>query len=650
MYPAPRQPEELPKNLDALVYGLVGNWRRARWQRRRLQANAQAVMAEKETLREWRQGRFREFVKSCRANVLRNRQSSSRATRIPALAAICEASRREMGLDPYPVQVMAACGLLEGYMVEMATGEGKTLAAGLAGALVGWTRRPFHVVTANDYLAARDAQWLEPLYQSLRISSGAVVSGMPPAERRRTYRHDICYGTSKELAADFLRDRLARGRIQDPERRQLIALLHGAGRERGQQVMRGIHTVFIDEADSVLIDEAVTPLIISRQVQKPILQEAFQVAVEVAENLEPLRHYKTNPKYQEIDFTPAGERTVLSSKNRFPAAWQGESRCLELVHQVLMAGEYYHRGTQYLVADGRVVIIDQFTGRPMPHRTWRDGLHQAIKIREGLEMTHPTETLARLSFQRFFRQFHHIAGMTGTAREAAEEFWQIYGLPVVRIPLNRPSRRQSLPVRLYATLEEKRQAVAREIVEVSRSGRPVLVGLRDVRESELLSELLQKLKCDHEVLNATHHREEAGIIARAGQPGRVTLATNMAGRGTDIRLGPGVAEQGGLHVIATEMQDSSRVDRQLIGRCARQGEPGSFRFFLSLEDPLLQRFAPDASRRPGTGELQHQVGLLLPIYERAQKVAENLAFKQRKSVLRSDQWLEESLGFAGSLR
>lgn len=643
--------EELPKNLDALLNSFVGRYQRRQRCLRHLEERTEEILALQSEYNSLGSEAFRKRLNEGRQRFRKGGwKSVSKSNAAMALA--CEASHRILGLRPYPVQVMASLGLIEGRLVEMATGEGKTLSAGLAAILFGWTGRPLHIVTANDYLAHRDSIWLNPFYASCGLSSSSVTASLSPAERRKAYSAPVCYTTSKELVADFLRDRLRMGRVQDAGRRRLLALNHGIAHESRGQVMRGIHTVIVDEADSVMIDEAVTPLIISREGKNPGLQEAFQVAFRVAEELQEEVHYRVDHKYREINFTAQGNKALENQREAFPDLWQGSSRSQELVQQVLVARHFYQKGKQYLVQDGRVVIIDEFTGRPMPNRTWRDGLHQAIEIREGVEMTHPAETLSRLSFQRFFRSVPHLGGMTGTAKEAAEEFWQIYGLPVLSIPLNCPSHRTSFPEKMYIDRESKWKAMVREIQEMRRQGRPVLVGLRSVEESEGVSRLLQAEDIPHQVLNAIYHREEARIISMAGQEGRITLATNMAGRGTDIRLGPGVIEKGGLHVIAAEKQDSGRIDRQLVGRCGRQGEPGSYRFFLSLEDDLVWRFGPRGLKPESftlgdAGEML-AADLFLPLFDRCQKASEKMAYQQRKSVLRADYWLEESLGFTGS--
>jgi preprotein translocase subunit SecA len=416
-------------------------------------------------------------------------------------------------------------------------------------------------------------------------------------------------------------------------------------------VMRGLHTAIVDEADSVLIDEAVTPLIISSPRKNELLKEAGRVAEEIVSALDVEADYRTNLRYREIEFTDTGRRKIADGCSSLPGLWRGSERRLELVQQALVAREFFHLGKQYIIQEGKVIIVDEFTGRPMPQRTWRQGMHQAIEAKEGLVISDPSETIARLSFQRFFRCFYHLAGMTGTAREAAGEFWQTYGLPVVTIPTNRPCIREHWPDRVFADETGKWRAIVEEVQRLHATGRPILVGTRSVTASEKLAGLLHERGLQFKLLNAVRLQEEAAIIALAGEPGRVTIATNMAGRGTDIKLGERVATLGGLHVIATERHESGRVDRQLFGRAARQGDPGSAQAFVSAEDELIRRYLARPGREILMRALQREVPgkdrIARTAFAVAQRKAQSLASKQRRAVLRTDTWLEEALSFAG---
>jgi preprotein translocase subunit SecA len=645
-----RVPPRPLAGLDSLVDGLIGKFKRSGGILDSIKREAEAVVAQE---REWAvlsDAELQRRLLELRAQFRRGNETSNPL--IAALAAIREASDRKLGLRPFPVQIMGALALHRGYLLEMATGEGKTLTAGLAAVLAGWTKRPCHIITVNDYLVQRDAEWLEPLYHFCGVRVGFVVFWMGQPERVKNYGCDVTYVTSKELLADFLRDRLWLGRMQNPTRRLIRRMLTPQPEAQDGMVLRGLHTAIVDEADSVLIDEAVTPLIIATSRENQSLREAAQLARGIIDVLKPQADYRSNPRYKEIELTKTGLDKLVQEASHLPGFWKGHDRRLELVIQALVAREFYHRNQQYIVEENKIVIVDEFTGRPMPQRSWQGGMHQAVEAKEGLPITDPAETIARLSFQRFFRCFYKLSGMTGTAREAAGELWQVYGLATVSIPPNKPCIRQQLPDRFFADERNKWEAVVSEIRRINATGRPVLVGTRSVHASERLWQWLAERDLQAKVLNATRLQEEAEIIAMAGEAGRITIATNMAGRGTDIKLGKRVAGLGGLHVIGTEWHESGRVDRQLFGRAARQGDPGSAQAFASAEDELLRRYLSKPAQKAVSEAWRRQ----LPGRERvaktalksAQKKAQAQAFKQRRDVLRSDVWLDEALSFAGA--
>lgn len=571
---------------------------------------------------------------------------------LPALAAIREASDRKLGLRPFPVQIMGALALHRGLLAEMATGEGKTLTAGLAAVLAGWSHRPCHVITVNDYLVERDATWLEPFYHFCSVRVGKVMGSSTPPERSKGYECDVTYVTSKELLADFLRDRLHLGKLQDPTRRLIRHLLQPQAAAKSNLVLRGLHTAIVDEADSVLIDEAVTPLIISASHKNESLRDAAKMAQGMIAELEPEVDYHINPRYKEVELTRTGMDKLVDQSQRLPGLWQGPERRLELVIQALVAREFFHRDKQYIIDNGKVVIVDEFTGRPMAQRTWQAGMHQAVEAKEGLAISDPSETVARLSFQRFFRCFYKISGMSGTAWESRGELWQTYGLAVIRIPTNRPCVRQQWPDRLFATEMAKWEAIAADARRLHATGRPILIGTRSVETSERLGNMLRADGLEVRVLNANRLKEEAGIVAMAGAPGHITIATNMAGRGTDIKLGEGVAGLGGLHVIASERHESGRVDRQLFGRSGRQGDPGSAQAYMSLEDELIRRYLPKPARRTLDESWRRSLPVKNSLFHWAchhcQEKAQKFAGKQRREVLRADLWMDQALSFAGS--
>jgi preprotein translocase subunit SecA len=645
-----RVPKPLLKGLDAAVNSLVGAYQRRSGVLKELRAQARQIDRQAGQWRDLSNHALQERLKEFNERFRRGGTQTD-ALLIPALAAIREAADRQVGLRPFVVQLMGALALHRGYLAEMATGEGKTLTAGLAAVLAGWTNRPCHIVTVNDYLVQRDAEWLRPLYHFCSVRVGFVTGSMNPDERRHGYASDVTYTTSKELLADFLRDRLRVGELRRPERRLIYQMLRPETTAADGLVLRGLHTAIVDEADSILIDEAVTPLIISTTHKNETLREACRVAQELVAALAPKVDYAANLRYREVELTESGRRNVAARCASLPGLWRGTERRAELVRQALVAREFFLRDKQYIIVEGKVVIVDEFTGRPMPQRTWRQGLHQAIEAKEGLTVTDPSENIARLSFQRFFRCFHRLSGMTGTAKEAAGELWHMYGLSVITIPTNKPCIRQHRPDRVFAEEAAKWRAVADEVARVHATGQPLLVGTRSVAASEKLAGLLSERRLECRVLNAVRLKEEAEIVALAGHRGRITIATNMAGRGTDIILERGVAALGGLHVLATERHESGRVDRQLFGRSARQGDPGGAQAFVSLQDELIRRYLPRSVQKAVLSSWKRGApgayAMARGAFTLAQHKAHRLAFKQRKTVLRMDTWLEDSLSFAG---
>ena len=645
-----RNPKELPKGADAFVNGLIGRWKRRRSIARALWRKAQEVDRLAEDYQFLNDHALRQRVFECREAFRRNGAPVPELM-VKALASVREAAWRQLKQRPFPVQLMGALCLLDSRLVEMATGEGKTLTAGLAGVLSGWCGKPVHLITVNDYLAQRDAQWMGPLYEWCGVSVGFVTSKLSNEERAEAYSQDVTYTTSKEVVADFLRDRLQLGGLAHPTRRFIHESANPGWRGAERVVMRGLHTAIVDEADSVLIDEAVTPLIISAPQDNDSLNQLYGIVWKIAEGLEAGRDYKLNMRYREVELLPEGETRVNAQLQELPAAWRAASRPIELVEQALTAREFFIRGKQYVVRDDEVVIVDEFTGRLMPMRKWRHGLHQAIEAKEGVKISPVDSTLARLSFQRYYRLYRKLSGMTGTAREAAGEFWQVYGLPVIQVPTNRPCIRRQLPTRVHLNPDRKLNAIVDEIKKLHAGGRPVLVGTRSVSASQQVAERLDHAGMVFNLLNALNDREEAAIIAQAGREGVITIATNMAGRGTDIILGRGVADKGGLHVIATEHHESGRIDRQLYGRSGRQGDAGTATCYLCADDELFARFAPTwmmgivrrviASRAPGSAFVANIAIKMLQV--RAQR----LSFRSRKSVMRMDTWLDEALSFTG---
>ncbi len=641
--------DPLPKGLD-VAWDFVSAFAnvlvpRRKWFLRR----AEKVLSWEKHFSDMSDAKLRETALEFRDLFRRGKETPRDVER--AFALVREVGFREIGEKHFPVQVGGALAIDAGCVTEMATGEGKTLTATMPAVIAGWRGKGCHIVTVNDYLAKRDAEWMGSIYRVCGLRVGYVENQMPPPERRGAYLADVTYGTNKEIAADFLRDRLALGRLQRLPTALMARMVEGSGSGTDRVVQRGLHFAIVDEADSILIDEAVTPLIISGDAPNPDQVEAYKHAVELAEGLDP-QHYKVNYRYREVELTTAGKDKIAELSESLDGLWHGVRRREELVTQALTAQQFYVLNKQYVVDEEKVVIVDEFTGRPMPDREWRDGLHQAVEAKEKLVVNPPKDTYARISFQRFFRLYRKLAGMTGTAAEGWKEFWQIYHRPTVIIPTNRPCIRKHLPDRVYATEEAKWAAIVEEIKHIHATGRPLLIGTRSVRYSEHLSGLLSTEGMEHQVLNAFYLAEEAQIVAEAGVTGRITVATNMAGRGTDIKLGKGVAELGGLHVMATERHEAGRIDRQLYGRCARQGDPGTAQAIVSLEDELVRRHAPHMCaplrRRHGSTDKEVSSRVTRLVFDIAQRRAERLALRQRKGVLRTDDWLDEYLGFAGT--
>lgn len=638
---------ELPRGLDAQVQRAAGWWKRSVGLGAGLTREADLIVAQFAALEKCGARELQAQLDELRTAFRRKPEAAPERA---AIAMVAEIAARQLGLRAHPVQLLGALALSRGCLAEMATGEGKTLTVALAAAVAGWSGRPCHVVTANDYLAERDAAWLRPFYKACGGSVGHVGGETQPDARREQYRAAVTYTTSKELLADFLRDRLKLGRLQDGARRHLRYVLAPDRVAQLGVVLRGLDTAFVDEADNLLIDEAVTPLIISGQVKNAALHTATHAAHLAAVTLERDVHYEVDLTLRAVRLRPPGVAQIADGDDELAATFGAPTWRAELVRQALTAREFYHRDRQYVVEEGKVLIVDESTGRLMPQRTWQQGLHQAIEAKEGLELSDPAETIARMSFQRFFRLFRRLAGLTGTGQEAAGEFWFVYRLPTVRVPTHRPILRCESADRFFLTASQKWEAIATEVAERQRAGQPVLVGTRTVAASEHLAQLLAERGVVCQLLNAVRHRDEAQIIAEAGQHGRVTVATNMAGRGTDIKLTAEARAAGGLHVIASERHDSRRIDRQLFGRAGRQGDPGSAQAFVSLDDDLLVRFVPAAVRQTLAKLLQSGAPgarwILEKSVTRAQARAQSLAAQQRRGVMQMDSWADDALSFA----
>jgi preprotein translocase subunit SecA len=507
-----------------------------------------------------------------------------------AFALVREASLRSKRERHYDVQMLGGIALHKGCIAEMETGEGKTLAATTAAYLNALTGRGVHIVTVNDYLAERDAESNGPVYELLGLTTGVVLNKHSDTERYKAYRCDITYVTSKELGFDFLRDRLKVHSVPETNWGAFV----GAMATRPQLVQRAHHFAIVDEADSILIDEARTPMIISAAATKAGNEaiERYMWGNAVAKELRNETDYKYDSVRRKVELTQEGCRRVRGFEQSPAVMKQAMEDIYKNLERAVVAHVGYLRDRDYVVVEekgeSKVVIVDEFTGRLMPGREWQDGIHRAVEAKEGLKITVETGESARVTVQAYFKKYEKLSGMTGTASSEATEFRKIYKTPVLYIPTNRPLRRRLQPDVVHAEASQKWVAVADEVARAHKTGQPILIGTRSIEKSEHLSTLLTDRGIPHAVLNAKEHEKEAAIVKKAGQHGMVTVATNMAGRGTDIKLGDGIAALGGLYVIGTERHTARRIDRQLIGRCARQGDPGLARFFISLEDEILE--------------------------------------------------------------
>ena len=645
-------PERADPKWNRVDAALTGAWagvsRRTLgpWQRWRLARFAALVEARGPALANLDATALRARADDLRAPLVRHGMRDDLAAEAFALAR--EASRRVLGLRHHHVQVMGGAAMLRGALAEMETGEGKTITALLPSVAFALAGRPVHVVTVNEYLAARDAEQLRPVHATLGISVGLVVLDDPPDDHRAAYAADITYCTNKDLVFDYLRDRMALGARRAKSRLLVDGLMGG----RPTTLLRGLHVAIVDEADSVLIDEARTPLILSGgdgAAEQPAL---YAEALALVAGLDAGPDYRMIPAERSLHLTPRGRARLEALATGRGGLWAVRRAREELAEQALQAHHWYHRGAQYVIADGKVQIVDEFTGRIMPDRSWERGLHQMVEAKEGVEITGRRRTLARITYQRFFRRYFHLCGMTGTAAEVAGELRWVYALRVDRVPTHHPLRRRNTGLRVMANETAKWAAVVAEATTQTARGRAVLIGTRSVAASQHLGALLATAGHTAAVLNAESHQDEAAIIAEAGRPGCITVATNMAGRGTDIKLTDDVRAAGGLHVILTEFHESARIDRQLFGRGGRQGDPGSYVAITALDDEIFARFVPAhwlASMRGlatgNGGALPEAVGRWLRRW--SQSAAERLNASTRRNTLTNDERTERMLAFSG---
>ncbi len=649
----PERPETRHRWLDEIAAAAEAAVlaRATRWRAKRLGSIVAAVNGHEAAMATLDDGALVREARTVAGLLKRNRDWPELVV-ARSFAVVREAATRQLGQRHYDVQLVGAYAMIRGMIAEMATGEGKTLAATLAVATAALAGVPVHVITVNSYLAARDAEAMSWLYRFLGLSVGVVTEDVSPDDRTAAYRCDITYCTNKDLAFDYMRDRLRAGRRLGNLRRK-VAGLASSDRWTDGAMLRGLHFAIIDEADSVLIDEARTPLILSGEADSTRDEGILDVAIAQANRLRADFDFRLIRNERRLELLGAG-RQRIEELARLGSPWDVPAERERLIITALTALHALHADEQYLVRDGKVQIIDEFTGRTMPDRTWVEGLHEMIERKEQLALSKRRGTKARMTYQRFFRRYCRLAGMTGTAKEVAAELWRVYRLPVATIPLHRPDRKTRLPARAHRDIEAKWAAIAAEVAEIHETGAPILIGTRTVAATKIASAALASRGLTHAVLSAAQNAEEAEIVARAGGRGAITIATNMAGRGTDIRLADEAVTLGGLHVIVSEPHEAGRIDRQLAGRCGRQGDPGQIRSHVALDDELITRHAPpalallarllDLCRGENRSRSDFGINIIARI---AQANAEGLHARMRGALLKSDEWLGDAVGFAG---
>jgi preprotein translocase subunit SecA len=572
-----------------------------------------------------------------------------------AFGAVCVAAQRTIQLRPFDVQLAAGVVIHHGGLAEVGTGEGKTLVAAMPACLNALQGKGVHVTTVNDYLAKRDAEWIGPIYSALGITVGVLQMKMPDEERARAYRCDITYGVASEFGFDFLRDRLkvAGDKGQNAPFWSAWTSNGQYSRPLDPKVQREHHYALVDEADNIFIDEARTPLIISGMTRQatPEEQVVYLWSDKLAKDMARDKHYRIDEKKQKVELMEEGKALARWSNPPVGPHSHAMDKLHEHIERAIQAHHRFRLDQHYMIEKDKIVIIDEFTGRRMPDRHWREGLHQAVEAKEGVPVTVAADHAAQITFQSYFKLYKKLSGMTGTAWQNWWELRRVYKLWVVCVPTNRPVIRRQWPDRVFPTEQAKFEAVAEEIIRLHEKGRPVLVGTRSVEKSEALSRMLREAGIEHEVLNAKQHEREAALVEHAGEPGRVMIATNMAGRGTDIRLNPGVAESGGLHVLGTERHEARRIDRQLAGRAGRQGDPGTCQFFLSLEDELLEGLGPVKQAKlqtVGRSGRKLDWNAFQPRFLKAQRRVERRHRKERVDLMIYEKQRQETLKDIGA--
>lgn len=575
----------------------------------------------------------------------RGRLITQRSDLLQALAWIVVASEQTLNMAPYPIQLSCALAMIDGYLVQLAPGEGKTLTIALVAIIFGWSQKPCHVITANDYLAERDREQLLPLYTAAGVAASFVEQTLQPEEKSQRYQAQIVYGTAKQMLADYLNDVIKLGGLASRTRMALTDWQAGGHSLQ----MRGLYYVIIDEADSILIDDATTPLIISTQEENSLLHEAVLIAKEFVDQLESNLDYKLRPEDWDLEYTAAGHQKITAATGRFPLLWHHRGRLEDLISQAILAKNRFKLDEHFVIVEGEVILVDESTGRMMHGRSWSYGFHQAVEARAGVELTSPSKTLEKMSFQNFFQSYHCLTGASGTLQNVQQELFHTYRVKTLEMPTRLPTQLKVANYGFYASKEQKNLALIEQVRSIHQSGLPILLGTRRIRDTEQLETLLKSAGFEFSVLNAKRLAQEADIVATAGDINKITLSTNMAGRGTDIKVTSKVLALGGLQVIMYEPHDSSRIDWQLFGRTGRQGNPGQAFPLLSLEDPLFlnlkwwQRPLLWLARRLVNQPLATK--FIQWLVTLAQQNAQTKAFKQRKHLAKTARLSQQRMSF-----
>ncbi len=636
------------EGLDVITHNIIGYFKQKKYDYKKLESRAQKIYDNSLEYASSDISILQDKIRDLKPYFATNKTTENIVDE--ALAVVVEICQKSLFKRPYVVQIAGALALFEQYIVEMSTGEGKTLTSSLASVLFAWKNKPCHLFTSNEYLASRDAELMRPLYENSLVSVGFVSSDMQKNEKIENYKKDVVYSTSNAVLADYLRDEMAVDYSFDSQIELINSLKIGFEKYQ-RTLVRGLHTAIVDEADSVLADEALTPLIISVQQEDKELQEAILMANKIALDMKKNVDYKANKLFKTVEFSTIGEDIMLDNIDLFPKKWSTKSRVEYLLRQSIIAKEFYKLNKQYIVQDGKIVIVDEKTGRIMNSRSWSGGLHQAIEAKEGLNFTNPTKANSKMSFQKFFRMYKVLCGMTGTVKNIEKELWQIYELNIAKIPTRLEKKLDINKDTICKNESNKIDEIIKDITKVQMKNRPVLIGTRSIIDSNAIYEKLIKEGFRNvEILNAINSQNEVEIISKAGEIGKITIATNMAGRGTDIILSKDSIEAGGLHVIATERNESRRVDLQLYGRASRQGQPGSASTILSLDDTLIKLYIPKYFLKLLQKNFNNIFvqNLSINLYKLCQLIAEKNSSKTRRKMLAIDYNFHKKMSFAKS--